>query len=401
MKPSNEAAVRAVIRPATWLWLMGAALMAQSLAGAGGDAAAASVAVLEYRETSEVLGSQNVEVKLERVPFKKEPAVAKKEVYRGLLQLGQPPEPPIAFVWDKRQRQLYLDLNRNGDLTDDAKGAFVSSGDAGFPTFTNVVLSRVTANGTHPARVQLDFRFNQRGSVRVSAGLCSYWEARITVGGREWQFGLLENFLGGKGTVAPNYLLLRPWTERERPFNLTSSSPDFTDYCTNLFFGNQAYTLDCRYDSSGPAPRYQVTFKEQAVPLGEVKVSGAFLHRLILKQDKGYVALLDQPAGSQRIPAGKYTLEELWLRQGNTEALRLKAGKIIVDPQQPASLVAGGPLTNSVKVFSRGYDLSLQYELLGADGAAYTLPRPDRSHPPQFAIFQGTNRLAADKFSYG
>jgi hypothetical protein len=45
--------------------------------------------------------------------------------------------------------------------------------------------------------------------------------------------------------------------------------------------------------------------------------------------------------------------------------------------------------------------LRLNYRLLGADGGAYQLPTPDYQHPPEFAVFQGTNRLAIGKFQYG
>jgi hypothetical protein len=45
--------------------------------------------------------------------------------------------------------------------------------------------------------------------------------------------------------------------------------------------------------------------------------------------------------------------------------------------------------------------LQLKYKLLGADGGAYQLPMPDYQHPPEFAVFQGTNRLATGKFQYG
>ena len=80
---------------------------------------------------------------------------------------------------------------------------------------------------------------------------------------------------------------------------------------------------------------------------------------------------------------------------------RRKAGRVSVDDQRAASLVAGGPLTNCVEVQSQGNALQLSYKLLGADGGAYQLPTPDYQHPPEFAVFQGTNRLAGDKFRFG
>jgi hypothetical protein len=58
-------------------------------------------------------------------------------------------------------------------------------------------------------------------------------------------------------------------------------------------------------------------------------------------------------------------------------------------------------LTNSVEGKPQGDALWLRYQLLGADRGVYQFPRPDRQHPPEFAVFQGTNRLATGKFQYG
>jgi hypothetical protein len=110
---------------------------------------------------------------------------------------------------------------------------------------------------------------------------------------------------------------------------------------------------------------------------------------------------LDVPAGKVKVPVGTYSVDEIWLRRGKVEVVRLKAGTVTVDSQRAATLIAGGPLTNSVEVRSYRDMLRLNYRLLGADGGAYQLPTPDYQHPPEFAVFQGTNRLAIGKFQYG
>ena len=237
--------------------------------------------------------------------------------------------------------------------------------------------------------------------MRAYAGLCSYWQARLSLHGKEWQFGLVEAVPDGKAAVSPHYLLWRPWADRQRAFHLTSSTPDFCDFTKNVFFGNRAYELDCRYEPGGDSSKYKVMLKEQAPRLGELKVTGADLHRLILTVKPAMAAVLDAREGTVKLPVGSYTLDEIWLRRGETEVMRLNAGRVDVNEQRPASLVAGGPLTNSVEVKSQGQNLQLSYKLLGADGGAYQLPRPDNQHPPEFAVFQGTNRLATGKFQYG
>ena len=76
------------------------------------------------------------------------------------------------------------------------------------------------------------------------------------------------------------------------------------------------------------------------------------------------------------------------------------AGRITVNDTKPAVLTAGGPLTNSVSVIRQGRKLSLNYQLVGA-GGAYQLVNQDRSHPPEFTVYQGDQKVASGKFEFG
>jgi hypothetical protein len=387
-----------------WLGL-GVSAQLSSLAAPAEPAAASPVASytadLNYQETDEVLVSRGVGVKLQTAPFSKEPALPGQNVFRGSLLWGPRPEQAMFFIWDKGRGRLFLDLNRNRDLTDDPNGRFASAARNDNQSFTNVHLVLPAATGNRALRLQLDFSSYQGGSMGVSAGLCSYWQARLSLHGKEWQFGLVENLPDGTAPVSPQYLLLRPWGERQRAFYLTSSSADFCNFTKGVFFDTHAYELDCRYEPVSDSPRYKVTLKEQAPRLAELKVTGADLHRLILTAKPAMTVILDKPTGTVKLPVGTYSLDEIWMRKGETEMFRLNGGKVVADEHHPANLVAGGPLTNSVEGRSQGDSLTLRYQLLGADRGVYQFPRPDRQHPPEFAVFQGTNRLAAGKFQYG
>ncbi len=389
------------------LGLAGFSISSPSLARAApSDPAAASPPLthgieLLYQETDEALVSRPVGVKIQNAPFPKEPALPGQDVLRGLLLWGPRPEQAMPFIWDKGRGRLLLDLNRNRDLTDDPKGTFVGASKDSAQVFTNIHLALPTATGKRSVRLQAEFYSYQGGSMNVYAGLCSYWQARLSLRGQEWQVGFVENMPDGKAPVSPKYLLLRPWAERQRAFHLASGTPDFCSFTKGVFFGGRAFDMDYRYESGGESPKYKVLFKEQSPPLGELKVTGADLHRLILTTKPEMTVLLDHPLGTTKLPVGSYSLDEIWLRKGKVEVSRLNAGRIVVDAEHPANLVAGGPLTNSVEARSQGDSLLLNYRLLGADGGAYQFSRPDYKHPPECAVFQGTNRLATGKFQYG
>jgi hypothetical protein len=344
---------------------------------------------------------ETIPVKAQRSAFPKEPPISGRNIVRGSFQWGSRPEQTMPFIWDQGRGRLYLDLNRNQDLTDDAKGVFTSARGETYQSFTNVDLTVPTARGDRPVRLEMTLANGRGTSLRAYAGVCTWWQGRVSLHGKEWQFGLMESMFDERASGVPNFVFLRDWSERQRPVRLNYANPEGFDYTKNLVLGERAYGLDCRYVPDVGAPKYRVTFREQSPQLGELKVTGANLYRLILTEKRATTVILDKPEGVVKLPVGNYSLDEIWLREGDTVAGSFRAGRIIIEAKRTASLTAGGPLTNSVDVKSAAGSLELNYKLVGADGRSYQLPRPDYNHPPEYAVFQGTNRLATGKFQYG
>ena len=94
---------------------------------AAGLAASAATYPLKYRASGE---SESFSLPLDKseVRFKKEPAY-EGEVVRSLLAVAPGGGEFIGFACDLQAKKLYLDLNRNLDLTDDPGGMFESNGD--------------------------------------------------------------------------------------------------------------------------------------------------------------------------------------------------------------------------------------------------------------------------------
>ena len=118
-----------------------------------------------------------------------------------------------------------------------------------------------------------------------------------------------------------------------------------------------------------------------------------------------YLVIVDKPEGVVKVPVGRYEQTGVWLRKGEVEASpeqRWGFGSrpITVSAAKRAVLTAGGPLTNSVSVSSQGRHLVLNYHLVG-QGGAYELANQDRSHPPEFTIYQGDKKVGAGKFEFG
>jgi hypothetical protein len=358
-------------------------------------------ASLDYQDANFSFVNEGLSVDLKSAPFKKEPTLSRGKVLRGTWQLGPKPGNQIAFVWDRSARKLYVDLNRNLDLTDDPGGVY-SSGAGGvdyFQLFSNVKLPLQAGSSSRTMLADLScYDYGQRPNF--AAGLHSFWQGKVILQGKEWQVGLLGLSSAQGTSFEGGHLLLRPWPERTRLFSLYNGSQAAVPFSSKVFFGDRAYGLQCTGQDTG---HVQIQFTEQTPKLGELKIAGSFVQRATLSGGP-YQVILDQPEGVTKVPAGKYTTAQVSLRRGDTEAYLEQqfqsVGRITVSEQTPTVLQAGGPLTNSVSVARRGKSLALNYQLTGL-GGSYQLANQDRAHPPEFTVYHGDKKVSSGKFEFG
>jgi hypothetical protein len=363
---------------------------------------------LEYRELGSEAMIWNLPLTIQSAPFKKEPALGLRKVLRGTLKFGSSSDQYLPFIWDYGRGKLYLDLNRNQDLTDDAGGVFTCTQPLqyanNYQTFANIRLSFKTRDGSHPALVDLNL-YNY-GQLTANAATRSYWAGKALLQGREWQLGIIEDAAAEPGLAEKGYLLLRPWTERDRAFNLQDGSLDGFQLCRNLFLDGQAYHLDCSYLQQGGSPRYRVALEERQAELGELKLSGKFIKRFVLPGSK-FTVVMDAPEPVVKVPVGSYGQCQVQLKQGSGEAYRGVARLVTphaadatkITATKSAILAVGGPLTNSVGVSRHGRALNLSYQLVGAGGEAYQLLGARQQ--PEFAAYRDGKKIASGKFEFG
>jgi len=373
----------------------------------GADSPAGEVVTvdLDYREVGYSFINWSVPMTTRSEAFKKEPALSHGKVIRGTVRLGSPNQ-ETAFAWDRAAGKLYLDLNRNQDLTDDPGGVFSSRTGARdyYQTFANIHLPFKTLAGAREVLVDLNFYASEQ--PHCSAAMRWFWEGKLTLQGEEWQVGLIENRLDQSPSLEASNLLLRRWAERNQAFSgqLYSESSSAFAFSDKLFFGQRAYRLKRADLAQGDKAGVRLRFAEQRPKLGELKITGDYVHRVTM-QGQPYRVVIDQPAGLVKVPTGSYSSVKVWLKKGEVEAslderARSSAARITIDEKKPAVLTAGGPVTNSVSVSRHGKYLSLNYQLVGA-GGAYQLANQDRSHPPEFTVYQGDKKVGSGKFEYG
>ena len=194
-----------------------------------------------------------------------------------------------------------------------------------------------------------------------------------------------------------------------------------------MFFEGHACQLDWSAEPRGREEGLALRLTEQPTALGELRVTGSFIQRLVLTGGP-YVVVLAQPPASVKVPPGRYHPYRVWLNQGKAEAYFNygvpQSGKanvveeisgsqmpvlgppppeqaVEVDEGRTAVLAVGGPLTNCVSATHRGQNLLLDYRLVGAGGGDYWLASGGDRKAPEFAVARLGTRIGSGQFEYG
>jgi hypothetical protein len=359
--------------------------------------------VLQQQVLPYELESVNWRLDKTNASFLKEPKLNQPEVFRRVLQIGKDTNNAIALIWDPPQGKLYLDLNRNLDLTDDAAGVFSSPHKEHFSQlFTNVTLPLKTATGFHPARLDFTLTSDKNASwIQVQLASRSWWQAKVASADQEWQMAAVDDIFGPEGPTAAKFLLLRPWAVRTSRLYLRDLTAGIVRFPDRLFWLGQAFQLERRFETQDGTPICKLELTPQQPPLTEVKLSGESLYYAVLHATNGYTVVLREPPGALKVPQGIYTVNALWLKKGEAKAYRLAGKPLLINATAPTNVFLGGPLTNSVTLVRQGRKLNMIYKLVGADGGAYWLLQQGAPKPPEFTVYHAGKKVQSGKFEFG
>jgi hypothetical protein len=264
-----------------------------------------------------------------------------------------------------------------------------------------VVLRQQSGGGTWRCLYDISFLSYDRLNLRAR----SFYQGRLTLGGKDWQVGIVRP-AGPVGDVSSgNQLLLRPWEERANPIKLNDGVPEAILLPRQLFFQGAQFQIKGPIAGTETGKWRLELVPQPATKLGDLAVQGSYVHRLILDRSPELTVVLDDPVGPVKVPVGVYPRQKAWLRNAKSDAIFKDTypppPSLTIRENQTTTFAAGGPLSNTVQVVTRGTSLQLSYELVGAGGRQFTLPGQDRTQPPQFTVFQGDRKVHSGKFEFG
>ena len=155
-------------------FLLGLSFCAAAPSEEGEEERAKHVFRLKYKEVDFSL-HVSIPVEGREVVFGREPEFSGRDIARGPLRGSQDQKEFIGYAWDSSTGKLYIDLNRNLDLTDDPDGIFESK-DGWFKDIRFEIergLVRI------PCMIDLAIRRDPGGWVSCDAFVRSVWQAEI------------------------------------------------------------------------------------------------------------------------------------------------------------------------------------------------------------------------------
>jgi hypothetical protein len=399
----------------------------------------APVAHLQYREVDYSPLVWEIKVEL-GTQFVREPAFDSKSVFRGRFCLGTDTNHFLPFAWDSVAHRIYLDLNRNGDLTDDPAGMQTSSGSS-VQLFRNIRVTFPSATGTYPILMDAHV-FEQipgQGQVRVFLYVRSQWDGRVELNGKPWYVAVI-----GKpdGKLSPakslkeigSRMVLRPWDERNQsnlwwhatlaevhgfshiklvtfPYRYAGNAEVFDAFNlpNRLFFQGQASQLEYQFVPNSTNTSLDLVFHPLPITLGKVRWEGENIRRVILDgsiRPDGMTAIFDRPTEETAVPVGIYQRPMVLLQrpEGTNIAAGISTNLVTVSETNVPHLYVGGPLSNLVSVRNSSYSggLPLEYSLVNHDGAPFHLVyQVERKTSPLLSIQQGAQQVGQGSFEFG
>jgi hypothetical protein len=331
--------------------------------------------------------------------FQKEPEFDNHNIIRGLLPIGANQKEHIGFAWDTDERKLYLDLNRNRDLTDDPNGIFESITSGRFQHFRGINLSVQSAAIKLPYAMNMDMYSSGQSYHSCSALIVSGFTGKMTLYGRKWDVTVIDNM---NGRIGPGDHFYFTPQDIDGPANWSQYQLNVPK---SIFFDSRNYDVSFKFLPGKTEPKLQLTLAESEKPMGRLDIDGENIARVVLESDSSTV-LLYYPEKSISIPAGDYLCHSIFLYGEKAgmfmyDSRRTGSSTLSVPCDKSVTFTAGGPLDNNVEVAREGNTLNLRYKLLDSGRREYQRLQDNREKPPAFTVYRGNKKIASDTFEYG
>ena len=335
------------------------------------------------------------------LPYSKEPAIEDEDkVLRGRLS-------DLDALWDIKAELLYLDINRDGDLTNDEQGIINACEINNRSNYSIQTFKKtIELNGR---KYNLEFELNDGWKKSADFVVQSGYGAVLDFDGSKWYLAILD-LPDGKLDLSDKIALKKV----DHSFNASSGPPliQSSEYVTvpfEIFVGLMNYEFSYSY-IEGEGDKVRIVFKEKPVETGRLEYDVSNIDSLIFRHNSpsspGRFVWIDLLSDSCVVPAGELTPVQFQLKNTKGKSFGPKQTvlpKFNVEAGQTAKLPFGTPLSHSVKIRKLGNMIGLDYKLVGVGGEEYNLSAATGGTETvsTVAVYKGQRKLSSGSFEYG
>jgi len=138
-----------------------------------------------------------------------------------------------------------------------------------------------------------------------------------------------------------------------------------------------------------------------AAQVGELRIEGESIERLVLTDGNGSSREFDRPGAVVTLPEGEYDLQEVTLAGGYRcwSHQVPEASPVTVSRDQPATLKVGAPLSQRIRLQRQGAVLTLNFEIVGGAGELYS--PATSTDKPHVTVYRRDKQILSADFEYG
>ena len=353
---------------------------------------------LSYVKTGIRLVSIPAYLERREVEFTSEPDYSSKSIHRSVIPVGVSSSHYIPFAWDRSGRMLYLDFNRNRDLTDDENNAFRAMGRVNqFFKSIPITLQFNDREITYNIDINLMIRNGLRARILVN----SFWRGQGRIDGEKWEMFVADDLDGKIGSTSRDVFVLRRSQTGMASIFSGMSRPDPFEYLKttdNLHLNRNSFKIDYEFSEKDKTPELFAHFHKASPETAGVELKGKYLSHISLEGN--WHVLLDRFPENLELPVGTYTKTRVLLEKPGSEyrAMCKTDDPIVIGKNTLNRLAIGGPLQNKIKAKMRITSLVMEYRLEGVGGREFDLFGSSR---PGFRIKKDGETIHKDLFDYG
>jgi hypothetical protein len=340
------------------------------------------------------------------VRFRKEPSYRSPKVTRGVIPMGADPKRGMGFACDGEGKQLYLDRNRDLDLTNDGEPVRWDAADSyGLPQKPFMV---EFASGPVVRRYFASLT-KYPWQALLYLGVSTSWMGSATVDGKPWKLAVLDNLDGDFDGADTLFFGIG------ESGSVTTESVRNDQYFLPRSFvvDGKAYGLSVAFSDDSPEADVVATISASTAPLVTKRLAGGKIRRLRLDRvnvdpsqqipipadqtgNTGF-ALYDHPGEFVEVPEGFLGRITVEVDGGFTH---LSSPNRAIGEGARGDLRYGAPLKPTLTAVPTGNRLQLDFKVSDDWGNEYTSANTPDS-PPAFAVYRGSTKVGEGKFEYG